>query len=151
MEKSQAIAFIADKLKKYGGKIYNYQGTEFIGIKNPYSDNNIAITFGEEMAMEFTYQTARFKYGDEQDLITHTEKYISGQLVAVEFFLNGKSVFGGSRSVENLKTDTAEDIALWYACGNEKIKDNLLTFFKNDGVSVKIFSYDKKHDFQTNL
>ena len=62
--------YVENKLKKYGAEIYEYRGVKFIGIKNPYSDNNMAITFGnEENVMEFTYQTARFAANDLDGLI----------------------------------------------------------------------------------
>ena len=81
------IEYVENKLKKYGAEIYEYRGVKFIGIKNPYSDNNMAITFGnEENVMEFTYQTARFAASDLDGLIAHAEKFLKNELCAQNFF-----------------------------------------------------------------
>lgn len=147
MEKRESLQYVAEKLKKYGAEIYNYRGTEFIGIKNSNSDNHMALTFNdEEFCMEFTYQTARFAYGNEDDCVMHAEKYLTDKLCAVEIFLNGKPLFGGSREIikEEIKSD--REFANYYACGNEQIANNLLGFIKNGGVSVKILSWSGKYD-----
>jgi hypothetical protein len=147
MEKKECIKYLESKLKSHGAQIYSYGGVEFIAIQNPYSDNHIAITFSdEEFSMEFTYQTARFSYGSEEDAILHITKYLTEQLCAVEIFLNGKPLFGGSRNTEGCKFSTVNDFTLFYACGNEQIAENLIGFMKNGNVSVKIFSWAGKYD-----
>ena len=147
MTKKETIEFISQKLKGYGAEIYNYRGTEFIGIKNPYSDNNMAFTFSdEEFAMEFTFQTARFEYGKHEDATIHAEKYLTDKLCAVEIFLNGKPVFGGSRESSISTFKTAEEFATLYAGGNEAIEKNILTFASNGNVTVCIFSWSGKYD-----
>ncbi len=151
MDKENSIIYIAEKLKSFGANVYDYQGTKFIGIKNPYSDNNIAITFGEDLAMEFTYQTAHFSYGDEDELIAHTAKYIKGELVAVEFFTGGKALFGGSRQTPKNRLKTATDVATFYAVENKEIADNLLKFFSQNDVVVKIFSFNGKADLELQI
>ncbi len=142
MERKEAINFLHEKLKKYGANVYNYRGQEFIAIANPNSENHMAITFGEEeFAMEFTYQTARFKYGTEEDGALHAEKFLTEKLCAVEVFLGEKPIFGGSRSTENANFKTVQEFACFYAGGNDKIAENLLGFMKNGNVTVKIFSW----------
>ena len=141
------IDYIANKLKKYGAEIYNYRGTEFIGIKNPYSDNNIAITFGDtENVMEFTYQSARFASDDLDGLAEHTEKFLTNKLCSAEFFLGGKRIFGGSRTTFGSDFNNLAELLRWYSCGNDKIAENLKGFFKNDGISLKISSWNGKFD-----
>ena len=147
MEKKETVKYLEKQLATVGAKIYTYGGTEFIAIQNPYSDNHIAITFGEEeFQMEFTYQTARFSYGTEDDAILHVKKYITDKLCAVEIFLNGKPLFGGSRETATSQFKTVEEFAKFYAVGNEKIAENLLGFMTNGNVSVKIFSWSGKYD-----
>lgn len=142
MDKKECIKFLENKLKNYGANVYNYRGQEFIAIANPNSDNHMAFTFGEdEFAMEFTYQTARFKYGTEEDCVLHAERFLTEKLCAVEIFLNGKPLFGGSRETSNCNFDSVEGFALFYSGGNKQIADNLLGFMKNGGVTVKIFSW----------
>ena len=102
----------------------------------------MAITFGEEeFAMEFTYQTARFKYGTEEDGALHAEKFLTEKLCAVEVFLGEKPIFGGSRETIGTNFKTVEEFACFYAGGNDKIAENLLGFMKNGNVTVKIFSW----------
>ena len=142
MERKETINFLHEKLKKYGANVYNYRGQEFIAIANPHSENHMAITFGEEeFAMEFTYQTARFTYGSEEDGALHAEKFLTEQLCAVEIFLSEKPLFGGSRETAGANFKTVEEFASFYAGGNEKIAENLLGFMKNGNVTVKIFSW----------
>ena len=140
--KTKAIKILSERLAPYGANVYNYRGTEFIAIQNPTSDNHMAITFGEEeFAMEFTYQSARFKYGTEEDGVIHTEKFLTEKLCAVEIFLSGKPLFGGSRETAKANFKTVQEFATFYAGGNEKIAENLLGFMQNGNVSVKIFSW----------
>lgn len=147
MERKEAINFLHEKLKKYGASIYNYRGQEFIAIANSNSDNHMAFTFGEEeFAMEFTYQTARFRYEDAEDGVIHAEKFLTEKLCAVELFLSGKPLMGGSRPTDGAKFKTVEEFACFYANGNEKIAENLLGFMKNGDVTVKIFSWSSTYN-----
>ena len=113
------IEYVENKLKKYGAEIYEYRGVKFIGIKNPYSDNNMAITFGnEENVMEFTYQTARFAASDLDGLIAHAERFLKNELCAAEFFLGEKRLFGGSRTVAGAGFNSLDELLAWYCGGN---------------------------------
>ncbi|MBQ7374007.1 MAG: hypothetical protein IJW64_05550 [Clostridia bacterium] len=147
MEKKDCIKFLETRLKKYGATVYNYRGVEFLAIQNPNSENHMAFSFGdEEFTMEFTFQSARFKYGNEEDCAIHAEKYLNEELCSVEIFLSGKPLFGGSRETSKANFKTAEEFALFYACDNEQIANNLLGFMKNGNVSVKIFSWKGTFD-----
>ena len=147
MEKKECINFLENRLKKYGATVYNYRGVEFLAIQNPNSENHMAFSFGEEeFTMEFTFQSARFKYGNEEDCALHAEKYLNEQLCSVEIFLNGKPLFGGSRETALANFKTTSEFANFYACGNEQIANNLLGFMKNGNVSVKIFSWKGSFD-----
>ena len=142
MEKKDCIKFLENRLKNYGATIYNYRGVEFLAIQNPNSENHMAFSFGEEeFTMEFTFQSARFTYGNEEDCAVHAEKYLTEKLCSVEIFLNGKALFGGSRETANINFKTVEEFALFYSGENEQIANNLLGFMKNGNVSVKIFSW----------
>lgn len=141
------LQYIKSKLEKYGADVYDYRGTKFVGIKNPFSDNNLVITLGKnENVMEFTFQSARFPAEDLDGIILHAEKFLTDQLVAAEFFLNGKSIFGGSRNSEGADFKNIDEMLCWYTGGNEKIIENLRGFFKNEGISLEIFSWSGKKD-----
>ncbi len=141
------IDYVQSALKKYGAEIYDYRGTKFIGIKNPFSDNNMAITFGdEENVMEFTFQAARFDKKDLDGLIAHAEKFLTDKLCAAEFFLGGKRIFGGSRTTSGTNFKTLDELLVWYSGGNEKIAENLRGFFKNDGITLKTFCWSGRTD-----
>lgn len=141
------LQYIKSKLEKYGADVYDYRGTKFIGIKNPFSDNNLVITLGEtENVLEFTFQSARFSAGDIDGIILHAEKFLTDKLVAAEFFLSGKSIFGGSRQSEGADFKNIDEMLGWYTGGNEKTAENLRGFFKNDGITLEIFSWSGKKD-----
>lgn len=143
MEKKECIKFLENRLKNYGATVYNYRGVEFLAIQNPSSENHMAFSFGEEeFTMEFTFQSARFKYGNEEDCAIHAEKYLTEKLCSVEIFLSEKPLFGGSRETALANFKTVSEFANFYACGNEQIANNLLGFMKNGNVSVKIFSWN---------
>ncbi len=147
MKQKDCIKFLETRLKKYGATIYSYRGVEFLAIQNQNSENHMAFSFGEEeFTLEFTFQSARFKYGNEEDCAIHAEKFLNEKLCAVEIFLSGKPLFGGSRETENLNFKSVEDFALFYSGGNEQIATNLLGFMKNGNVSVKIFSWKGTFD-----
>ena len=142
MKKKDCITFLENRLKKYGATVYNYRGVEFLAIQNPNTQNHMAFSFGEEeFTMEFTFQSARFKYGNEEDCVIHAEKYLTEKLCAVEVFLGDKPLFGGSRETILANFKTATEFANFYACGNEQIANNLLGFMKSGNVFVKIFSW----------
>lgn len=131
MDKQEAIEYVQNKLQEYGSKIYEYQGERFIAIRNGFGKSDMAITFGEEnMTMEFATQAARFAYGDEDDIAAHAEKYLKGELCAVEFYFQGQPLFGGSRSSEGMAFKTTYDVAFWYSGGNTEIADNIDKFLK---------------------
>ena len=114
--KDNVISFFAENLKSFGADIYEYAGNKFIGIKNPYSDNNLVITFDEDkFTMEFTYQASRFSYGDEEFALKVIKDYLNDKNLAVEIFLNGKSLFGGTRSIDGCDFNSGEEFAEWYA------------------------------------
>lgn len=145
--KTQSIKFLSERLAPYGANVYNYHGAEFIAIKNPSSENHMAITFGEEeFSLEFTYQTARFKHENAEDGAIHAEKYLTEKLCAVEIFLSGSPIMGGSRECDVAKSKTVQEFAYLYAGGNEKVAENLLSFMQRGNVSVKIFSWLGTYD-----
>ena len=147
MEKQEVINYIADKLSGYGAKILDFNGDKFIGVKNPYSLNDMAFAFYDEVfTMEFTYQTARFSYDDYEAAAIHAEKFLNGKLVAVEIFYGGKPVMGGSREKPTTDISTKENFALWYAGGNSESAEKVLKFLNNGGVSAKVYSWSGADD-----
>lgn len=137
MKKEEAIEYIRNGLGKYGSGIYEYRGIRFIAIRNNFGKSDMAITFGEEnIAMEFATQAARFAYGNEEDLAAHAERYLKGELCAVEFFFEGQALFGGSRAAEGMNFSTTKEVADWYAGGNEEISANIDKFLKEREITV---------------
>ena len=96
--------------------------------------------------MEFTFQSARFQKDDLDGIACHAEKFLKNELCAAEFFLSGKSLFGGSRNTVGSDFKNLDELLLWYTAGNEKIAENLRGFCKNGGVSLKIFTWNGKAD-----
>lgn len=147
MEKDKILNIIAERLKAYGAVLYEFNGTSFIGIKNPYSDNHMAITADEEkITMEFATQAARFALSDIDDLVIHAEKYLTDQLCAVEFYAANQPLFGGSRDVSGAKFSTSQQLALWYAANNEQTARNIIEFFGRGDVCVSVASWSGAYD-----
>lgn len=137
MDKERAIEFIQKRLKEYGSNVYEYQGVRFIAIRNEFGKSDMAITFGEEnMTMEFATQAARFAYGDEEDIAVHAERYLKGELCAVEFFFENEALFGGSRAAEGMNFSTTKEVSDWYAGSNEEISANIDKFLKEREITV---------------
>lgn len=137
MDKEHAIEYVANVLGSKGAKIYEYSGVRFVAILNGNGKSNLAITFGDEnMTMEFATQSARFAYGDEDDLVAHTEKFLSGELCAVEFYHGETALFGGSRIMPEKPFDTTSELAAWYACGNAEAEKSIDEFLKKNEIVV---------------
>ena len=137
MEKEKSIEYVQKELKEYGSQIYEYGGQSFIAIKNPYGKSHMAITFGEEnMTMEFASQSARFAYGNEEDLVKHAAGYLNGELCAVEFYLGDQPLFGGSRTSDGMNFLNTEELSDWYAGGNKEIAANINEFLKKYQITV---------------
>jgi len=142
-----AINTVYEGLKKSGAKIYEYEGVNFIAIKNTCGKSNLVVTFGDEnMTMEFATQAARFAYGDEKSLVAHVEKYLGGELCAAEFFFNGQALFGGSRAVPERDFQTTSEVAFWYACGNAEVGANVDAFLKKQEVVLACSFWNEKPD-----
>lgn len=147
MNKEERIEKTRAALESFGARIYDYRGTKFIGIKNPYSDNNMAITFGDEQStLEFAFQSERYEPTDVDDLISRAKKFLTDELVSAEFFLNGKSVFGGSRNSEGSRFKTTEEALDWYGGNNAEVAENLLKFIKSGSAQLKIASWSGRYD-----
>lgn len=137
MDKERVIEYIQKRLKEYGSEIYEYQGIRFIAIRNEFGKSDMAITFGEEnITMEFATQAARFAYGNEEDAAAHAEKYLKGELCAVEFYFENQALFGGSRDAAGMNFSATKDVADWYAGGNEEISANIDKFLKEHETTV---------------
>lgn len=147
MEKDKILKTVAERLKDYGAELYEFNGTSFIGIKNPYSDNHMAITADEEkITMEFATQAARFALTDVDDIVTHAEKYLTDKLCAVEFYAANQPLFGGSRDVSGANFSSRRQLALWYAANNEQTACNIIEFFNRGDVCVSVASWSGKYD-----
>ena len=137
MDKERAIEYVAKALETKGAKIYEYSGQRFVAVLNENGKSNLAITFGDEnMTMEFATQSARFAYGDENDLVAHTEKFLSGELCAVEFYHGETALFGGSRTMPEKPFETTSELAAWYACGNAEAEKSIDEFLKKNEIVV---------------
>ena len=137
MDKEQAIEYVEKALESKGAKIYEYSGTRFVAVLNTNGKSNLAITFGDEnMTMEFATQSARFAYGDEDDLVAHTERFLAGELCAVEFYHGETALFGGSRVMPEKPFETTSELAAWYACGNAEVAKNVDDFLKKNEIVV---------------
>ena len=150
MEKHEVIAYIAEKLKDYGASVLDYNGDKFIGIRNPNSTLDMAFAFYNEVfTVEFAYQAARFSYDDYKDAPIYAEKLLSGKTVAVELFMQGKPIFGGTREKADIsQINDKEGFAKWYTCNNKEAEINILKFLSNEGVVAQVYGWQESYEIK---
>lgn len=150
MEKREVITYIAEKLKSYGATVLDYNGDSFIGIRNPNSTLDMAFAFYDEVfTVEFAFQAARFSYDDYKDAPIYAEKLLTGKTVAVELFMQGKPIFGGTRETPDIsRISDKVGFAKWYACGNETAETNILKFLSGESVSAQIFGWKESYEIK---
>lgn len=147
MEKKEVVGYIADALRDYGAVALEYRGVEFVGIKNPYSESDMAFSFSDEFfTMEFTTQAARFAYDDVESAIVHAKRFLDGEYVAVEIFADGKAIMGGTRLAPTDEISNTEAFADWYACENAEVAARVVSFLRRGGVFAKVSSWNGKSD-----
>lgn len=86
-------------------EIPNPFGGETITVESEFSSDLPQVTF------RFSYQHAHFEHFEEREyaeLLAYIDDFMTGRQVAVEFFLHGQAVSGGSRYSEDLDTTSGE-------------------------------------------
>lgn len=78
-------------------------------IINPFWDENIEVMLErDEITFFFAYQHAHFE--DIGDAIDYVWEYVAGNLVSIEFFGNGKDLFGGGKVFDDIDTTSGESL-----------------------------------------
>ncbi len=96
-------------------------------IFNPHTDNNITVEYREnedsceEYTVRFATQCRRFS--DMESVVNHIDKYIAGELFAIEFYKDGKGLFGGNILAEDIRNLTAERLAHLFCYSADYIVD----------------------------
>ena len=87
--KESAVA-AQEKLSPYGAKLVYYGEIPLVGIENADPGKTAVLTFYEkEIVFEFSFHTAHFLPEDLPLALDTAEKFLMGEMSAVEFFLNG--------------------------------------------------------------
>ncbi len=144
MTVKERIKELENGLKEFDPVTIDYGKDKVIGFANDKNGNDLVLYVTEkETVLTFGYQNAHFAPDDINSAVIHTIKYLKSEYASVEFFQKAKDLFGGSRPVENINFDTVENIANSYAMGNEKVKQGMLEFFKNNkDITVRAVTFN---------
>lgn len=136
--KESAVA-AQEKLSPYGAKLVYYGEIPLVGIENADPGKTAVLTFYEkEIVFEFSFHTAHFLPEDLPLALDTAEKFLMGEMSAVEFFLNGKSLFGGARSSSISGLNDIFAFCSAYAGGNGETAEKVLKLLRRGYISVKI-------------
>ena len=138
------VAYLEKALEKYSPVVIDYGKDKVVGFPNDINNNDLVIYVKKtEMVMTFGYQNAHFAPEDVESCAEHSRKYLESEYASVEFFQKAKDLFGGSRPKELVKLDTVENIVECYSMGNEKAKEGLYKFFKeNKNITCRAVTFD---------
>lgn len=136
--KESAVA-AQERLSPYGAKLVYYGEIPLVGIENADPGKTAVLTFYEkEIVFEFSFHTAHFLPEDLPLALSTAEKFLKGELCAVEFFLNGKSLFGGARNSSISGLNGISSFCSSYAGGNGETAEKVMNLLRRGDISVKI-------------
>ncbi len=138
------VDYLEKALEKFSPVVIDYGKDKVVGFPNDINNNDLVIYVKKtEMVMTFGYQNAHFAPDDVRSCAEHSRKYLESEYASVEFFQKAKDLFGGSRPKEIVKLDTVENIVECYSMGNEKAKEGLYKFFKeNKNITCRAVTFD---------
>ena len=138
------VKYIENALKEFDPVVIDYGKDKVVGFPNDINGNDLVIYIKDnEMVMTFGYQNAHFDKDDLNSVCEHSKKYLLSEYASVEFFQKAKDLFGGSRLKETVDFSTVEGIVECYSCGNEKVKQGLYEFFKNNkDITARAVTFD---------
>jgi hypothetical protein len=95
-------------------EIDSKNNTEWFIIKNPHWRENIEINYAGEYIFYFSYQHAHFDENEIEDLIEYINGFISGEMVAIEFFMGEKAAFGGGGFYAEIDMSSKESLYSYF-------------------------------------
>lgn len=144
--KDSNVKYLETALEEFAPVVLDYGKDKVVGFPNESGSSDLIIFVkNDEMIMTFGFQNAHFSSDDCKSCAEHTKKYLLSEYASVEFFKEEKDLFGGSRPTNTVKLDTIDGIVNCYALGNEKAREGLYKFLKENGeITVRAVTYDNK-------
>jgi len=121
------FAGLSEIYKEYETRIETIGSIDYFVIANPFWDENIRISYEETDGIIFFFSShhAHFDRFDGVDmaesvdsLIEHVNGFLNRKIVAVEFFVEGTDVGGGSRYLEDIDMSSGESLLKSFAGDN---------------------------------
>ena len=136
--------YLEKALEKFSPVVIDYGTDKVVGFPNDINNNDLILYVKEEeTVLTFGYQNAHFSADDNDSVVIHATRYLQSEYASVEFFQKAKDLFGGSRLSSTVNFDTVEGIVDCYSAGNQKAKDGLYEFFKNNkDITVRAVTFD---------
>ncbi|MDR2728743.1 MAG: hypothetical protein LBB56_06375 [Chitinispirillales bacterium] len=137
---------LIETFKDYDVEIIFENELHVFQIKNPYWNENIEVYYNkydedeEEYIFFFSFQHTHFsKYNADDsieeiidDLIEYIKDFLSGKLVAIEFFKKGKNTFGGGVIYADLDISSKKNLIYSFWGSDIPSKKNLIyNFYEN--------------------
>ncbi len=139
------LEFLADKYDNLEIQIITEDRVAIAVILNPHTDNNILVEYREntDSCEEFTvrFATQHHRFADIVSVVNHIDKYIAGELFTIEFYKEGKSVFGGNVDSDVISEITAESIAQYFDYSSEDMVDmdfRVRSWFGNYDINGRV-------------
>jgi len=126
---------LAKEYMNYKTRIESENGNKYFVIVNPFWEENIRISAEDGIVFYFSYQHAHFDFYNEFEnnvryLIDYINWFFIGEKVAIEFFCEDESLFGGDRSPEDIDMSSGEALLKGYAGDNDSLYESLYEHLK---------------------
>lgn len=147
MDTEEKALFAYRALVPYGARKTRYGNVPLVGVQGAAPDRLAVLSFYEtEIVFEFSFHTAHFAADDLSLAVAVAEDFLTGKLCAVEFFLAGKSLFGGARNSSISRLNGTTEFCEAYAGGKGDVAEKIAKLLCRGDVSVKIRSFDGSAD-----
>ena len=141
----EIVNSLMEGFKEFDPVNVEYGKDQVIGFPNDLNGCDLVIYVkNKEITLTYGYHHAHFAVDDIESCLIHGKKLLSGEYASVEYFSEGKDLFGGARLATTCVFNTAEDVVNCYAVGNEKVAQGLYELIKRGAVNVRAVSFDNK-------
>ena len=145
MSVNKTVKLLMEGFKEYNPVNVEYGKDQIVGFPNDINGCDLVVYVKkEEITLTYGYHHAHFASDDVESCLIHGKKLLSGEYASVEYFADGKDLFGGARLSSTCVFNTVNDIVNCYSVGNEKVSQGILEVIKRAPVCVKAISFDNK-------
>ena len=141
----ETVNALMEGFKEYDPVNVEYGKDQVVGFPNDLNGCDLVVYVKkEELTLTYGYHHAHFAVDDIESCLIHGKKLLSGEYASVEYFADGKDLFGGARLSSTCNFNTVEDVVNCYSVGNEKVAQGLYELIKRGDVNVRAVSFDNK-------